>query len=383
MLLSNQWKSNTSKKSTIKDKQYFHYSFSTLSEYFNRVPANVETRDKEKPQEGMKTMKGRIIKKLKSISTITSLKQGLVFRTTSLANHYNLQTSSPPKECEKETIQSEPLAGRRITLSEIIKDGGEVKDFPGKCDHEKTEDFRPPLKSEESLINKKCEIDSESGGSALGQLNSKNDHEGLSDSTKLAGFKLTDNDRESKKNDSNDQPEEVISSLQEFEERCPPGGKESVILYTTSMRGIRKTFEDCTAIRFLLESFRVRYYERDVSMHLEYREELWSIMGCKVVPPRLFIRGRYIGGADEVVGLHERGLLRKLMKGIPLATNNCACNGCAGVGFVLCFKCNGSRKIINQESPSGDDHDDDEQAIRCSECNENGLVKCPICSLNK
>jgi glutaredoxin domain-containing cysteine-rich protein 1 len=27
-----------------------------------------------------------------------------------------------------------------------------------------------------------------------------------------------------------------------FEEKCPPGGTDSVILYTTTLRGIRKTF---------------------------------------------------------------------------------------------------------------------------------------------
>lgn len=336
-------------------------------------------------------MKGRIINKLKSISTITSLKQGLVFRTTNLPNQY-FPNSSPPKECEKDTVQSEPTAGCRITLSDIIKDVVEEEErFP---DNAKADDFKPPIKSEEgivfavndseqlqavaeSLINQKCEVDGESGGSALDQLKAKNDHQGLSDSTPIACFKLTDIKEESKKIDAYDQPE-VLSSLQEFEEKCPPGGNDSVILYTTSMRGIRKTFEDCTAIRFLLDSFRIQYLERDVSMHLEYREELWRIMGCRVVPPRLFIRGRYIGGADEVVGLHERGKLRKLLQGIPMIPNNSACNGCGGIRFVLCFNCNGSRKVTNPEGLG-----DDEMAIRCPECNENGLVKCPLCSLDK
>lgn len=349
----------------------------------NGVQANVETRERER-LEGMKSMKGRIVKKLNSISTIHSLKQGFLFRTTSLSNQY-FQTSSPPKECEKDNIQSELVTGGRIDQSEIIKDVEDDALVPGKCDDEKAEDFRPPLKSEEdagsaldnkeelqlmaeSAIDEKCETDCQSGGSAVGQLNQKNVHQSPSDSTLVACFKLRDME-ESKMIDANDLSE-LLSSLQGFEERCPPGGSESIVLYTTSMRGIRKTFEDCTSIRFLLESFRVEYHERDVAMHLEYREELWRVMGQRVVPPRLFIRGRYIGGADEVIGLHERGMLRKLLQGIPLTPNNSACTGCAGVKFVLCFNCNGSRKII---AP------DDGPAIRCSECNENGLVKCPIC----
>ncbi|KAF5937841.1 hypothetical protein HYC85_025347 [Camellia sinensis] len=142
---------------------------------------------------------------------------------------------------------------------------------------------------------------------------------------------------------------EEFPTLLDFEEKCPPGGSELVILYTTSLRGIRKTFEDCCSIRFLLESFRVLYHERDVSMHLEFREELWRIAGGRVVPPRLFIKGRHIGGADEVVGLHEQGRLRNLLRGIPPKPYNGPCNGCGGLCFVVCFNCNGSCKVIADE----------------------------------
>ncbi|OVA07187.1 Glutaredoxin [Macleaya cordata] len=161
--------------------------------------------------------------------------------------------------------------------------------------------------------------------------------------------------------------------LLEFEKKCPPGGSESVILYTTSLRGIRKTFEDCCSIRFLLGNFKFLYYERDVSMHLEFREELWSILGCRVVPPKLFIKGRYIGGADEVIGLHEQGKLLQLFQGIPKDQSNRPCDGCGGVRFILCFKCNGSRKVENDDGDEG-------LRIQCPQCNENGLIICPFCS---
>lgn len=165
--------------------------------------------------------------------------------------------------------------------------------------------------------------------------------------------------------------EEAIS-ISEYEEKCPPAGKECVVLYSTSLRGIRKTFEDCNAIRFLLGSFRVVYSERDVSMHLQYREELWRVLGDRVVPPRLFIRGRYIGGAEEVVGLHEKGLLKPLLQGIPLSPTTSPCSGCAGMRFVLCCRCHGGRRVVAEGSGLG--------RIRCPDCNENGLIKCSICS---
>ncbi|XVF24614.1 hypothetical protein REPUB_Repub13aG0142400 [Reevesia pubescens] len=157
--------------------------------------------------------------------------------------------------------------------------------------------------------------------------------------------------------------------LLDFQEKCPPGGDGSVILYTTTLKGIRKTFEDCNSVRFLLESFRVIFYERDISMHTEYKEELWKILDGKVMPPRLFIKGRYIGGAEEVLTLHEQGKLKVLFQGIPVDRSNGPCEGCGGVRFVLCFKCNGSHRMIA----------DDGMSSKCQQCNENGLIICPIC----
>ena len=157
-------------------------------------------------------------------------------------------------------------------------------------------------------------------------------------------------------------------------EKFPPGGKDAIIFYTTSLRGIRKTFEDCNKIRFLLESFRVVYYERDVSMHLEYREELWGMLGGRVVPPKIFVKGRYVGGEDEVVALHERGILREILRGIPVSPSSCPCRGCAGLRFVVCSLCNGSRKVLLLEEQ------ENEVAVKCMGCNENGLVKCMVCS---
>ncbi|KAK7392714.1 hypothetical protein VNO78_21160 [Psophocarpus tetragonolobus] len=163
-------------------------------------------------------------------------------------------------------------------------------------------------------------------------------------------------------------------SLTDFEEIHPPGGSQEVILYTTSMRGIRKTFQDCNTILFLLRSFKIIYHERDVSLHLEYKEELWKILGGKVIPPKLFIKGRYIGGADEVVGLHEMGWLGKLLEGTPIDFADGPCKGCACMKFAICSNCNGSCKVF---ITNGDNKN--ECFIRCPECNENGLVKCPIC----
>ncbi|KAL3838144.1 hypothetical protein ACJIZ3_022735 [Penstemon smallii] len=164
--------------------------------------------------------------------------------------------------------------------------------------------------------------------------------------------------------------EEIKDPLLDFEQKCPPGGSDSVILYTTGIRGIRKTFEDCHKMRSLLENLRILFLERDISMHSEFKGELWGLLDGKIVPPRLFIKGRYIGGVDEVLGLHERGKLKPLFEGIPTDRNEGPCEGCVGIRFIVCFNCNGSRKIV----PEGGD-----EGMNCLECNENGIVICPFC----
>ncbi|KAK9122948.1 hypothetical protein Sjap_012550 [Stephania japonica] len=172
--------------------------------------------------------------------------------------------------------------------------------------------------------------------------------------------------------------ESDVEPLMGFAEKCPPRGSESVILYTTSLRGIRKTFEDCNSIKFLLGSFKIVFCERDVSMHLEFREELWRILGGRVVPPRLFIRGRYIGGADEVVGLHEQGKLLPLLRGIPRDQSSSPCKECGGLQFLMCFNCDGSRKLRVNNGNEGEGGLEESQ-VQCPDCNENGLIVCPFC----
>jgi glutaredoxin domain-containing cysteine-rich protein 1 len=154
------------------------------------------------------------------------------------------------------------------------------------------------------------------------------------------------------------------------EGKCPPGGAEAVVLYTTTLRGIRRTFEECNAVRAAMEAHDVKLIERDVSMDSGYREELRLLLGGREVRvPAVFVRGRHVGGAAEVAKLEEEGKLKPLLEGLPRARVWCA--GCAGVRFVMCRDCNGSRKVLDA---------DRKETVKCGECNENGLVRCPICS---
>ncbi|XP_037438373.1 uncharacterized protein At5g39865-like [Triticum dicoccoides] len=166
--------------------------------------------------------------------------------------------------------------------------------------------------------------------------------------------------------------------------RCPPGGERAVVLYTTSLRGVRKTFEDCATVRRLLDGLRVAFLERDVSMHAPYRDELRALLppppgdGASMpLPPRLFVDGRYVGGADEVVALHERSRLRAMLRrAARRRAGDAACAVCGGAWFVVCGGCSGRHWLYDDGSAAAVAA----SRVPCPGCNENGLVPCPLCS---
>ncbi|KAK6163066.1 hypothetical protein DH2020_002907 [Rehmannia glutinosa] len=149
-----------------------------------------------------------------------------------------------------------------------------------------------------------------------------------------------------------------------------PGTEDRVVIYFTSLRGIRRTFQDCHSIRMIFRGFRVNIDERDISMDIAYRKELQRVLGENNASlPQIFIKGKYIGGADVIRQLLEAGELVRLIKGLPLRPLE-PCDACGDARFVPCTNCNGSRKVFDE---------DEEQPKRCTECNENGLVRCPLC----
>jgi glutaredoxin domain-containing cysteine-rich protein 1 len=152
-----------------------------------------------------------------------------------------------------------------------------------------------------------------------------------------------------------------------------PQRPQSVVLYTTSLRGVRRTFADCCAVRAALRGLRVAVDERDVSMDAALRRELQGILAARgrgFSLPQLLVGGALVGGADEVRRLHESGELRRVLEGAPGQDPAFVCGACGGFRFAPCPACDGSRKVFVEEEG---------RARRCLECNENGLVRCPNC----
>ncbi|KAL6658949.1 hypothetical protein ACP70R_002989 [Stipagrostis hirtigluma subsp. patula] len=166
-------------------------------------------------------------------------------------------------------------------------------------------------------------------------------------------------------------------------------GKAAVVVYFTSLRGVRRTFEDGRAVRAILRCYRVRLDERDVSMHAAFKSELRGLLGAGFegpALPRVFLAGgrHDLGGADDVRALHEAGELARALaaagcEAAPAAGRpGCAaaCAACGEMRFVPCGTCHGSCKVFA-------DVDDACRLAgffrRCPDCNENGLIRCPVC----
>ncbi|KAF8049807.1 hypothetical protein N665_2115s0007 [Sinapis alba] len=151
-----------------------------------------------------------------------------------------------------------------------------------------------------------------------------------------------------------------------------PGTEDRIVVYFTSLRGIRRTYEDCYSVRMIFRGFRVWIDERDVSMDSAYRKELQIAMGEKSVSlPQVFIMGKHVGGADVVKSLFEIGELAKILKLFPVREPGFVCRCCGDARFIPCSNCSGSKKLYDE---------DEDRHKRCPECNENGLIRCPDCS---
>ncbi|XP_076900038.1 uncharacterized protein At5g39865-like [Bidens hawaiensis] len=136
-----------------------------------------------------------------------------------------------------------------------------------------------------------------------------------------------------------------------------PGAEKRVVIYTTSLRIVRSTFEACRTVKSILRGFRISIDERDLSMDSRFLHELQNLMSesgdvdvdqSKLELPRVFIGGEYIGGAEEVRQLHETGELKKFVERLQAVAAG-VCEVCGDFRFIMCDECRGSRKCYSEK----------------------------------
>ncbi|XP_059371905.1 glutaredoxin domain-containing cysteine-rich protein 1 [Carassius carassius] len=151
-----------------------------------------------------------------------------------------------------------------------------------------------------------------------------------------------------------------------------------IVIYTTSFRVVRTTFERCELVRKIFQNHRVKFIEKNIALDSEYGKELER--RCKRVgePPSLpvvFIDGHYLGGAEKILAMNELGELQDLLTKIERVQHSDTCQTCGGYAFVPCPMCHGSKMSVFRNCFT-----DSFKALKCTACNENGLQPCSSCS---
>ncbi|XP_069050336.1 glutaredoxin domain-containing cysteine-rich protein 1 [Lepisosteus oculatus] len=151
-----------------------------------------------------------------------------------------------------------------------------------------------------------------------------------------------------------------------------------IVIYTTSFRVVRTTFERCELVRKIFQNHRVKFVEKNIVLNNEYGKELEE--RCKRVSespslPVVFIDGHYLGGAEKILEMNESGELQDLLTKIEKVQHPHECSTCGGFAFLPCSMCHGSKMSVFRNCFT-----DSFKALKCSSCNENGLQPCKSCT---
>ena len=174
-----------------------------------------------------------------------------------------------------------------------------------------------------------------------------------------------------------------------------------IVLYTTSVTGVRNTFSACESIKRIFNMLRLKVRIRDVAMEQEYAAELARRLSPEAIVPQVFVSGAHLGDATTISGLHETGKLAQMLINFEERPDK-NCQRCGGAGFYICTWCQGSKKSTEntwaQEhermpkilstigvvktrpaDPMNIDGRGVGAALRCTACNALALQRCESC----
>ncbi|KAL4641872.1 glutaredoxin domain-containing cysteine-rich protein 1 [Arapaima gigas] len=152
-----------------------------------------------------------------------------------------------------------------------------------------------------------------------------------------------------------------------------------IVIYTTSFRVVRTTFERCQLVRKIFQNHRVRFLEKNVALNNDFGRELEERcrrVGESPALPVVFIDGHFLGGAEKILGMNESGELQDLLIKIEKVQHPHTCTTCGDFAFIPCPTCHGSKMSVFRNCFT-----DSFKALKCTACNENGLQPCPSCTL--
>uniref|UniRef100_A0A2K1Z996 Glutaredoxin domain-containing protein n=1 Tax=Populus trichocarpa TaxID=3694 RepID=A0A2K1Z996_POPTR len=309
-------------------------------------------------------MKGKLMKKLLSMKPTGYLKETRILHVNAADGFIETLITKPNLEAQAQAETPELVAPKEVE-KEKVKDCSFVDDQePDVIDvDEDKENVRPVVKARVGLFGVKDKV--ESKGSQFRQIPlseidiSSFQRPDLNSDGLFYPNLLTAFEKAAK--------EHMGVSEEERRESIDGGDLERIREAETQARTQQENLEK----------------SREAERNLEDKEEEPPLKARRIeddddtgdpilgFPEKwLFIKGRYIGGSEEVLGLHEQGWFRVLFEGIPIDRFiGSPCEGCAGVRFVLCFNCSGSHKVVAENGLSN----------ICQDCNENGLITCPLC----
>jgi len=151
------------------------------------------------------------------------------------------------------------------------------------------------------------------------------------------------------------------------------------LLFVTSMSAVKSTADACRQAAALLDTLAIQFEIRDVFVNHQYANQLRRLVGIEgksALPllPQLYANAKLIGGLDVLRQLNEDSRLVQELHDFRLGIKQMVCerecDECAGHRFVMCAHCHGSRRGRNTGFGQ----------LKCSHCNENGLMPCMLCN---
>eukprot|EP00042_Codosiga_hollandica_P030956 m.183800 g.183800 ORF g.183800 m.183800 type:complete len:356 (+) comp53507_c1_seq1:130-1197(+) len=171
----------------------------------------------------------------------------------------------------------------------------------------------------------------------------------------------------------------VKSLAEQLEEAEALAGEQSggkLVVYLTTVQAVKDTYQACQDIVKILQRARVSFEVRDISMDARFNKELIARLSERARVPQVFLNGKYVGDYELVYEMNEGGVFQQILQHLPKLAQfqESECADCGGRGFYTCTWCGGSKKSISNRFGRSI------ISLKCTACNENGLMRCSTCS---